>query len=129
MAYPKTPCACACILGADRRTVGCFGRSVHARRRSHGRGALAALSMEIMGMNARPSQAARDKATVTQVRNATLRINYGGVRFLVDPMLADKSTYPGFPGSANSELRNPLVPLPMPVADIIDVDAVIVTHL
>jgi L-ascorbate metabolism protein UlaG (beta-lactamase superfamily) len=92
-------------------------------------GALAALSMGTMGMNAQSSQAACQKATVTQVRNATLRINYGGVRFLVDPMLADKGAYPGFPGSVNSELRNPLVPLPMPVADIIDVDAVIVTHL
>ncbi|KQT93452.1 hypothetical protein ASG60_08315 [Methylobacterium sp. Leaf469] len=66
---------------------------------------------------------------MTQVRNATLRIDYGGVRFLVDPLLADTGAYPGFEGTANSHLRNPLVPLPMPVEKLIDVDAVIVTHL
>ncbi|SFK48083.1 L-ascorbate metabolism protein UlaG, beta-lactamase superfamily [Sphingomonas sp. NFR04] len=69
------------------------------------------------------------RASLTQVRNATLRIDYGGVRFLVDPVLADKDAYPGFEGTANSQRRNPLVPLPMPLASIIDVDAVIVTHL
>lgn len=68
-------------------------------------------------------------AGLTQVRNATLRIDYGGVRFLVDPVLADKDAYPGFEGTANSQRRNPLVPLPMPLAAIVDVDAVIVTHL
>jgi len=46
-------------------------------------------------------------ASLTQVRNATLRIDYGGVRFLVDPLLADKDAYPGFEGTANSQRRNP----------------------
>jgi L-ascorbate metabolism protein UlaG (beta-lactamase superfamily) len=72
---------------------------------------------------------ASTQAKLTQVRNATLRIDYGGVRFLVDPLLAEKGAYPGFEGTANSHLRNPLVPLPMPLEDIINVDAVIVTHL
>lgn len=90
---------------------------------------LPALSLGIIGMTTQTSQAARQQATVTQIRNATLRINYGGVRFLVDPMLDDQGTSPGFSGSVNSERRNPLVPLPIPVADITDVDAVIVTHL
>ncbi|HWX47942.1 MAG TPA: MBL fold metallo-hydrolase [Roseomonas sp.] len=90
---------------------------------------LTALSMGIIGMTTQASQAARQRAMVTQIRNATLRIDYGGVRFLVDPMLDDQGTSPGFPGSANSERRNPLVPLPLPIADITDVDAVIVTHL
>jgi L-ascorbate metabolism protein UlaG (beta-lactamase superfamily) len=90
---------------------------------------LATLSTGIIGMTTQASQAASQQATVTQIRNATLRINYGGMRFLVDPMLADQGTSPSFAGSANSERRNPLVPLPMPIADITDVDAVIVTHL
>ncbi|CAN7295170.1 MBL fold metallo-hydrolase [Bosea sp. LjRoot237] len=64
---------------------------------------------------------------ITQVRNATMVIDYAGVRFLIDPMLAEKGAYPGFPGTLNEELRNPLVPLPL--AQIIDVDAVLVTHL
>ncbi len=69
------------------------------------------------------------RSTITQIRNATLRIDYGGVRFLVDPMLADRHALPGFQGTVNSEQRNPMVHLPMPIADIVDVDAVIVTHL
>lgn len=68
-------------------------------------------------------------AKITQVRNATLLVEYGGARFLVDPMLSDKGAFPGFPGTAHSQLRNPLVELPMPIDRIIDVDAVIVTHL
>jgi L-ascorbate metabolism protein UlaG (beta-lactamase superfamily) len=75
------------------------------------------------------AERATRSASLTQVRNATLRIDYGGVRFLVDPLLADKDAYPGFEGTANSQRRNPLVPLPMPLASIVDVDAVIVTHL
>ena len=53
-------------------------------------------------MSTRPSHAAGQRATLTQVRNATLRVDYGGVRFLVDPMLADKGAYPGFEGTANA---------------------------
>ena len=68
------------------------------------------------------------KVSVTQIRNATLRIDYAGVRFLVDPMLADQGAFPGFPGTAMSHLRNPLVPLPTPVSDLLAVDAVVVTH-
>ena len=74
--------------------------------------------------------AATQQATLTQIRNATLRIDYGGVRFLVDPMLADQGSSPGFPRSAMSYLRNPMVPLPMSKQAIAaEVDAVIVTHL
>ncbi|MGY3859248.1 MBL fold metallo-hydrolase [Aeromonas intestinalis] len=65
---------------------------------------------------------------ITQVRNATLLIHYAGSRFLIDPMLAPKDSYPGFEGMANSHLRNPLVELPLPMATLLDVDAVIVTH-
>lgn len=66
---------------------------------------------------------------IQQIRNATLKIDYAGQTFLVDPMLAKKGTYPGFEGTFNSQLRNPLVELPMPVADVLDgVDAIIVSH-
>ena len=73
--------------------------------------------------------APQDSVKITQIRNATLHIVYGGVRFLVDPMLSDRHSWPGFKGSVNSEERNPLVHLPMTKEEIIDVDAVIVTHL
>lgn len=66
---------------------------------------------------------------VQQIRNATVKITYGDTTFLVDPMLAEQGVYPGFENTYRSELRNPLVGLPMPVEEITDgVDAIIVTH-
>jgi len=65
---------------------------------------------------------------ITQVRNATLLVDYAGKRLLVDPMLAEQGAWPGFAGTANSHLANPLVGLPLPLAQLLDVDAVIVTH-
>lgn len=65
---------------------------------------------------------------ITQIRNATIIIEYSGKRFLIDPVLAPKGAYPGFPGTPHSELRNPLVDLPIGIDDILNVDAVIVTH-
>jgi L-ascorbate metabolism protein UlaG (beta-lactamase superfamily) len=94
-----------------------------------GAGALATSLPTAIPLPTALAMAADGGNTLTQVRNATLRIDYGGTRFLVDPLLADKGAYPGFEGSANSELRNPLVPLPMSLETIVDVDAVIVTHL
>ncbi len=64
-----------------------------------------------------------------QLRNATLLIEYAGKKFLVDPMLAEKGAFPGFEGTPNSHLANPLVDLPVSMHEILDVDAVIVTHI
>ncbi|MBB3108194.1 L-ascorbate metabolism protein UlaG (beta-lactamase superfamily) [Paenibacillus phyllosphaerae] len=66
---------------------------------------------------------------VTLIRNATLVVEYAGKKFLVDPFLADKDTYPPFPNALRQDRSNPLASLPIPVDTIIDVDAVIVTHL
>ena len=63
-----------------------------------------------------------------QIRNATVKISYGDTTFLVDPMLAKKGAYPGFEGTVNSQLRNPLVELPLPLEDVMRADAVIVSH-
>lgn len=60
---------------------------------------------------------------ITQIRNATLRIDYGGVRFLIDPMLGEQSAYPPFADTPNDHLCNPLVPLLTPMSEILDVDA------
>lgn len=66
---------------------------------------------------------------VQQIRNATAKIQYAGKTFLVDPFLAKKGAYPGFAGTFNSKLRNPLIELPMPAQDVMKgVDAVIVSH-
>jgi L-ascorbate metabolism protein UlaG (beta-lactamase superfamily) len=42
---------------------------------------------------------------ITQVRNATLLIDYAGTRFLIDPMLAAKGTLPAFAGTATCATR------------------------
>lgn len=63
-----------------------------------------------------------------QIRNATIKLDYAGTTFLIDPMLAGKGAYPGFKGTYNSQLRMPLVELPMPVSEVMKADAVIVTH-
>lgn len=70
-----------------------------------------------------------NKVDLQQVRNATVKISYGGTTFLIDPMLSEKGTYPGFENTYRSNLRNPLVDLTeSPVKVISGVDAVIVTH-
>ena len=65
---------------------------------------------------------------ITQVRNATLLIHYAGTPLPHRPHAGPKGSYPGFEGMANSHLRNPLVELPLPMATLLEVDAVIVTH-
>lgn len=63
------------------------------------------------------------------IRNATAKIDIAGTTFLVDPYLAPKGSYAGFEGTVNSEKRNPLIELSMPVNEVLQgVDAVIVTH-
>ncbi|NDI36063.1 MBL fold metallo-hydrolase [Chengkuizengella sediminis] len=66
---------------------------------------------------------------IRQIRNATMVLNYAGKKFLIDPFLAKKGTYPPYPNTPNQDKRNPTVGLPVPVEEIIKVDAVIVTHL
>ncbi|WP_430509756.1 MBL fold metallo-hydrolase [Gottfriedia solisilvae] len=67
---------------------------------------------------------------IRQIRNATLIVQYAGKKFLIDPMLADKGTYPPFQNSIRQDQFNPLVNLPMSIEDIMhEIDAVIVTHL
>ncbi|MFC5462757.1 MBL fold metallo-hydrolase [Massilia niabensis] len=75
------------------------------------------------------SAAGKQAVQVQQIRNATAKIHYAGKTFLLDPFLAKKGKYPGFEGTFNSKLRNPLVELPMPVEEVLKgVDAVIVSH-
>lgn len=66
---------------------------------------------------------------VQQIRNATVKIDFSGTTFLVDPMLSPKGGFPGFEGTYRSELRNPLVEMPFSVDEVLkSVDAVVVTH-
>ncbi|UVI30985.1 MBL fold metallo-hydrolase [Paenibacillus spongiae] len=65
---------------------------------------------------------------IRQIRNATIVLNYGDITFLIDPFLAAKGAYPPFPNTLY-QVSNPTVDLPVPVEEIIQADAVIVTHL
>jgi L-ascorbate metabolism protein UlaG (beta-lactamase superfamily) len=62
------------------------------------------------------------------VRHATLILEYGRRRFIVDPMLDDVGARPAIQNSPNPR-NNPLVPLPEPPVDVVkDVEAILVTH-
>jgi L-ascorbate metabolism protein UlaG (beta-lactamase superfamily) len=89
----------------------------------------AAATPAFAGTSATKVPDASHKVDVQQVRNATVKITYGGTTFLIDPMLAKKGAYPGFENTYRSNLRNPLVDLTESPAEVIaGVDAVIVTH-
>ena len=64
-----------------------------------------------------------------QIRSATAIVTFGGVRFLIDPWLGAKGSFPPIPGSPNPDLSCPLNELPLPISEILNVDAVIATHL
>lgn len=61
------------------------------------------------------------------VRHATLRIQVGNVRLLVDPMLSDAGTMDAVPNTPNQR-PNPLVPLTVHAKELLEVDAVLLTH-
>ncbi|MGI5122171.1 MBL fold metallo-hydrolase [Marinactinospora thermotolerans] len=65
---------------------------------------------------------------LTHVRNATMLIETAGSRILVDPMLGAKGSSIAAPTVVDNHRRNPLVDLTTPLAELLDVDAVIVTH-
>ena len=90
---------------------------------------LTACSSYVQKQESINSQSVTETVQLQQIRNATIKITYGETTFLIDPMLSKKGNYPGFEGTYRSELRNPLVELPIPAEEIVaDVDAVIVTH-
>lgn len=64
------------------------------------------------------------------IRNATLIVEYAEKKFIIDPFLAGKGSYPPFPNSLRQDQQNPLVELPVSIEEIVqDADAVILTHL
>lgn len=75
------------------------------------------------------AEAADSDLSLRHIRNATAKLTSGETTFLIDPMFAEVGAYDGFPNTYRSWLRNPLIPLPMPVKDILEgVDAVVLTH-
>ncbi|MDH5826668.1 MBL fold metallo-hydrolase [Sphingobacterium faecium] len=71
----------------------------------------------------------KDNSSIQLIRNATVVLKYGEKEFLIDPLLANKGAYAGFEGTANSEIRNPMVELPVAAESLLNPDAIIVTHM
>jgi len=62
------------------------------------------------------------------IRHATLLLDYGGMRLLVDPMLSEAGAMSAIQNSPEPR-PNPIVALPLPVEQILDgVQLVLVTH-
>ena len=60
------------------------------------------------------------------IRNATVKINFGGKIWLIDPFLGDVHSLPSFAGKST----NPMVPLPISIEEILEgVDYILITHL
>lgn len=65
---------------------------------------------------------------IHQIRNATIIITYNNKKFLIDPWLMPKDYMEGFEAAINSDIRQPRVELPISIDEIVDVDAIILTH-
>lgn len=66
---------------------------------------------------------------IHQIRNATVVLELGAHRWIVDPMLAPRATLPGFRLAALGRRRNPLVDLPPDAeAHLAKVDGALLTH-
>ncbi len=59
------------------------------------------------------------------IRNATVKMTYAGKLLLLDPYLGEKGSGPSYAGKEHS----PVVPLPIPLEEILDgVEAIVVSH-
>lgn len=65
---------------------------------------------------------------IHQIRNATIIVTFNNKRFLLDPWLMPKNFIEGFRFGVNYMIRQPRVGLPISIEEIVDVDAVILTH-
>ncbi|MCR5414038.1 MAG: MBL fold metallo-hydrolase [Kiritimatiellae bacterium] len=76
---------------------------------------------------------------IRQIRNATLRVTFGGVNFIIDPWLPSRAegfTFGGSPFAsevvdpAQLDIVMPMCELPVPLSGVLEgVDATILTHL
>jgi len=68
------------------------------------------------------------KVEIQLIRNASLKIKYAGLIFLVDPILGAKNSFTSFVD--RSQNLNPTVDLSIPIDEIVkNVDAVLLTHI
>ena len=63
---------------------------------------------------------------IQQIRNATMKITYGGRKFLTDPLLAPKHSYDPFAGKSS----NPTADLPCTPEEVVyGIEAILVSHV
>lgn len=66
---------------------------------------------------------------IQQIRNATVLLDFGDQKILVDPMLARKNSIPSLKWITSSRRRNPLVDLPIGTEEVLrTVTHVLITH-
>jgi L-ascorbate metabolism protein UlaG (beta-lactamase superfamily) len=65
---------------------------------------------------------------IQHLRHATFLLTIAGKTLLVDPMLAGPGDLPPVPLTRNRQ-RNPLVPLPIELSALNEIDGILVTHL
>lgn len=67
------------------------------------------------------------KVDIQLIRNASLKINYAGKNFLVDPVLGEKNSFMSF--VVPNENLNPTLDLPFSIDEVLEeVDSVLLTH-
>lgn len=65
-------------------------------------------------------------AKIQLIRSATLKVNYAGTTFLLDPMLGDKGSFESYGNVA----KNPILNLPCTLNEVLEgVDILMITHL
>jgi L-ascorbate metabolism protein UlaG (beta-lactamase superfamily) len=67
------------------------------------------------------------KMKIRLIRHATMQITIGGVKLLVDPLFSQAEAMEPISNSPNQR-RNPLVPLPVSIEELLNADAILLTH-
>lgn len=62
------------------------------------------------------------------IRHATHIISYNGKNLLLDPMFSEKGTLDPVRNAPNEHVNNPLTELPISLQELLNIDAIIVTH-
>jgi len=65
---------------------------------------------------------------ILHVRHATSIVTYTGLKILIDPVFAEKESFPPIPLTPNRK-RNPMTGLSTPLETLCDVDIILSTHL
>ena len=91
------------------------------------RNVLIVIALMVLASCNSSKEESKEKVKVQLIRNATVKLNYAGKTFLVDPMLSEKNSFMSFVEQGKN--LNPTVNLSTPISSIIsNLDAVLLTH-